>query len=95
MSELGRYYKRGHQEVGRYLADKNITYLFTFGIGAKIIGEEAISHGFPSERVIHSIYRNTLHKRLKRTINPGSTVLVKGSHNMMMNKTVKFLKRRT
>jgi UDP-N-acetylmuramoyl-tripeptide--D-alanyl-D-alanine ligase len=95
MSELGRYYKRGHQEVGRYLADKNITYLFTFGIGAKIIGEEAISHGFPSERVIHSIYRNTLHQRLKRTINPGSTVLVKGSHNMMMNKTVKFLKRRT
>ncbi|MDD3363564.1 MAG: UDP-N-acetylmuramoyl-tripeptide--D-alanyl-D-alanine ligase [Syntrophomonas sp.] len=92
MSELGRYSRRGHKEVGRYLADKNITYLFTYGTGAKIIGKAAISNGFPSARVIHSISRNTLHKRLKRTINPGSTVLVKGSHNMMMNKTVRFLK---
>jgi UDP-N-acetylmuramoyl-tripeptide--D-alanyl-D-alanine ligase len=91
MSELGRFSKNGHKEVGRYLADKNITYLFTYGIGAKIIGKEAISNGFPSQRVLHSIYRNTLHQRLKRAINPGSTVLVKGSHNMMMNKTVKFL----
>lgn len=95
MSELGRYSRRGHKEVGRYLANKNINHLLTYGEGAKLIGEEAISRGFPSGRVIHTSNRETLHRRLKKTINPGSTVLVKGSHNMMMSKTVKALKSKT
>lgn len=94
MSELGRYSRRGHKEVGRYLADKNVTRLFTFGAKARVIGKEAISHGFSSQRVAHSSNRNTLHKRLKRTIISGSTVLVKGSHNLRMNKTVQFLRHR-
>ena len=92
MSELGRYSRRGHKEVGRYLADKNISYLFTYGDGARLIGKEAISKGFPSEKVIHSVNRKSLHRQLKRTIDSGSTILVKGSHNMGMYKTVKFLK---
>ncbi|MEN6328380.1 MAG: UDP-N-acetylmuramoyl-tripeptide--D-alanyl-D-alanine ligase [Syntrophomonas sp.] len=92
MSELGSYSKRGHKDVGRYLANKKKTYLFTFGNKARIIGKEAIANGFPSRRVKHSVNRKTLHKRLKRYIKYGSTVLVKGSHNMRMNKTVKFLK---
>ncbi len=95
MSELGRYSRKGHKDVGRYLADKNIAYLFTYGDGAELIGQEAIAHGFPAEKVIHTLNRRTLHQRLEKTINPGSTVLVKGSHNMMMNKTVKALKRKT
>jgi UDP-N-acetylmuramoyl-tripeptide--D-alanyl-D-alanine ligase len=95
MSELGRYSRIGHKEVGRYLADKNIAYLFTYGDGAKLIGQEAVSHGFPSEKVIHTMNRKALHQRLEKAINPGSTVLVKGSHNMMMNKTVTALKNKT
>jgi UDP-N-acetylmuramoyl-tripeptide--D-alanyl-D-alanine ligase len=92
MSELGRYSKRGHKDVGRYLANKNTTYLLTFGNKAKIIGKEAIANGFPTQKVKHSVNRKALHRLLKRYINNGSTVLVKGSHNMGMNKTVKFLK---
>lgn len=92
MSELGRYTKRGHKEVGKHLANKNITYLFTYGKAAKIIGKEAIANGFPSRKIKHSINRETLHKLLRGYINSRSTILVKGSHNMRMNKTVRFLK---
>jgi UDP-N-acetylmuramoyl-tripeptide--D-alanyl-D-alanine ligase len=95
MSELGRYSERGHKEVGKYLAARNVTHLFTFGKAAKLIGTEAISHGFPHQRVVHSMDRRTMHKRLKMAISPGSTILVKGSHNMMMNKTVSFLKQQS
>lgn len=92
MSELGRYSKRGHKDVGMYLANKKITYLFTFGREARIIGKEAIASGFPSRRVKYPVNRKALHKLLIRYINNGSTILVKGSHNMRMNKTVRFIK---
>ncbi|MDD4803048.1 MAG: UDP-N-acetylmuramoyl-tripeptide--D-alanyl-D-alanine ligase [Syntrophomonas sp.] len=92
MSELGSYSQRGHKQVGRYLADKNVDYLYTYGRGAKIIGKAAIAHGFPAVKVMHSSQRQVLHKKIKKNIERGATILVKGSHNIMMNKTVKFIK---
>lgn len=92
MSELGKYSKRGHKEVGRHLAKKNVTNLCTYGKKAKLIGIEAVSKGFPANRVKHSRSRKRLHRRLKVAISPSSTILVKGSHDQKMNKTVRFLK---
>ena len=93
MSELGRYSQSGHRAVGKHVAKKKLTYLVTYGSKARKIGVEAIAQGFRSGRVIHAENRRLLHKRLKGIISPASTILVKGSHNMRMGTTVKFLRK--
>ncbi len=93
MSELGRYSITGHQEVGKHLADHRISGLFTYGTKARRIGTTAVVHGYPRSRVQHSSSRKRLHRRLRKVIGRGTTILVKGSHDQHMNKTVRFLKR--
>ncbi len=92
MSELGSYSKKGHQEVGRYLVTKNIDYLFTFGKRARHISTTAVKHGFPAERAYHTTERKKLHRQIRAVISPGAIVLVKGSHNTHMNRTVRYLR---
>ncbi len=93
MSELGRYARKGHKDVGRYLVKKHVDHLFTYGKGAEMIGKEAINYGFPGQRVTHSTQRKAMHRKLSGSVGAGTTVLVKGSHNMQMKKTVDFLRR--
>lgn len=92
MSALGLYSNQGVREVGTYIANSNITHLFTFGKQARKIGQEAIKNGFSSEKVIYAGNRKTLHKRLKSLIREETTILVKGSHNTGMYITVNFLR---
>ncbi len=94
MGELGRYSQRGHSSVGKYAASKrkNLSRLYTYGKEAQQIGWAAVKAGFPRDRVMRSVNRTTLHRNLKRYLQPGSTILVKGSHSMAMNKTVRFIK---
>lgn len=91
MAELGSYTQQGHKDVGIYLSNKNISYLFTLGKHAKEIGKAAIAHGFPAKKVKHALNRNILHKQLQMVVDPESTVLVKGSGSMKMDQTIKFL----
>ncbi|MEN6461321.1 MAG: UDP-N-acetylmuramoyl-tripeptide--D-alanyl-D-alanine ligase, partial [Syntrophomonas sp.] len=93
MGELGTYSQKGHVNVGIYAASKNnLNHIFTYGEKARQIARAAINAGFPRHRIIQSIDRKTLHDHLKRNIQPGSTILVKGSNSMGMNKTVSFIK---
>jgi UDP-N-acetylmuramoyl-tripeptide--D-alanyl-D-alanine ligase len=93
MSELGSYSQKGHINVGRYAASKsNLSHIFTYGEKARQIARAAIKAGFSQHRIIQSIDRKTLHNHLKRNIQPGSTILVKGSNSMGMNKTTSFIK---
>jgi UDP-N-acetylmuramoyl-tripeptide--D-alanyl-D-alanine ligase len=92
MSELGRYTTRGHKEVGKNLAKSSVDCIFTFGKHAKIVGTTAILHGYPRESVVHSADRNHLHRKIIMNVKPGTIILVKGSHNMQMNKSVRYLK---
>lgn len=93
MAELGRYSKKGHTIVGEYAATKsNLSYIYTYGQGARQIARAAIAAGFPPDRVIQFEKRAALHQRIKNDLQAGSTILVKGSHTMGMNKTVKFIK---
>lgn len=93
MAELGRYSKKGHTSVGKYAAGKNsLSRLYTYGKEAKQIAKAAVEAGFPNYRAIHSVHRKTLHQHLKNDLQPGSTILVKGSNSMHMNKTVSFIK---
>lgn len=92
MSELGRYSKKGHHEVGRYVSARDIDYLFTYGKPARQIRNAAVSYGFPAGRSYHARDRKELHRRIRTVINPGAIVLVKGSHNTNMNRTVNYLR---
>ncbi len=93
MSELGNYSRRGHREVGQYLAERNIGRLLTFGQKGRRIGTAAIAAGFPGNKVRHSSTRAQLHRRLHTAIKPGTTILIKGSHDQHMVRTVKYLRR--
>lgn len=94
MLEMGPYRVRGHKEVGRYIARKNLDLLFTFGKGAALIGKGAVEAGFPAERVISCQTREALHRQLIKKIQPNSSILVKGSHKVKMNLTAAFLRKR-
>lgn len=91
MKELGKKSEHWHKEVGRFLAKKQIDACFTFGNEARWIGEGAVEAGYPIRRVFHYLDRNRMHRDLFRQISPGTTIVVKGSHSMRMNKTVSVL----
>ncbi|MEA3577713.1 UDP-N-acetylmuramoyl-tripeptide--D-alanyl-D-alanine ligase [Peribacillus frigoritolerans] len=92
MLELGNHTIDGHLEVGKYLATKKVDLLFTYGDYAKYISNGAIQSGFPKEKVFHFNSLNVLNPALLKILKPGSTVLIKGSHSVMMNRIVDFLR---
>ena len=93
MPELGDKIEEYHQEVGQYLATKDIHFLFTYGNISVHIGTGAVSSGFPASRVRHKtpLYRKVLHRELTELIEPGTTILVKGASRLDMFETVAFL----
>jgi UDP-N-acetylmuramoyl-tripeptide--D-alanyl-D-alanine ligase len=93
MAELGRQSQHGHVSVGKHAASKTrLNRLYTYGNEAREITRGAIAAGFPRENAIHSVQRKTLHRRIKSDLQPGCTILVKGSNIMGMNNTVKFIR---
>ncbi|MGJ9381557.1 UDP-N-acetylmuramoyl-tripeptide--D-alanyl-D-alanine ligase [Salipaludibacillus sp. CF4.18] len=91
MLELGDYTADGHKEVGKYLATKKVNLLFTYGDHAKYIANGAIESGFPKESVFQFKDIQDLNSSLQKALIPGSTVLIKGSQDLQMNRTVEFL----
>jgi len=95
MLQMGKYEIKGHDEVGRYIKEKGIDYLFTLGKSARYIARGAIRSGFPPERVVHCKSREQLHRLLRKHLRPHSIFLVKGSKLLRMGETVQFLCRET
>jgi UDP-N-acetylmuramoyl-tripeptide--D-alanyl-D-alanine ligase len=91
MLELGSYSVEGHREVGKYIAKNNVDLLFTFGTEAKEIVNGAIESGFPADSARHFSTEKKLHSELKKAISKNTTILVKGSNKVKLNKTVLFL----
>lgn len=93
MPELGDKIDEYHKDVGSYLANKNIDFLYTYGNISVNIGVGAIEAGFPADKVNHKtpLYRKVLHRELTKLIEPGSTILVKGASRLDMFETVRFL----
>ncbi|MGE5405548.1 MAG: glutamate ligase domain-containing protein, partial [Candidatus Saccharibacteria bacterium] len=94
MLELGKLTVFGHKQVGRHVARKNIDALVSFGPHADLIGKGAREAGYSSARIKHFLVRNSLHKHTLLLIKPDSTVLVKGSHDLRMDQTVRYLRAR-
>lgn len=93
MLELGRQSPEGHRQVGRYVARRRVDYLYTFGQKAKQISDAAVASGFSGSRARHFVSREALHRELIGKIGPRTTVLIKGSNEMRMIETVRFLRR--
>lgn len=91
MLEMGRYDVKGHEDVGQYLSQKNVDFLYTLGSSARHIARAAIRSGFPANRVRHCLSKAGLHRRLARLMKPDTAFLVKGSHRLKMGETVEFL----
>ncbi|WP_409362438.1 UDP-N-acetylmuramoyl-tripeptide--D-alanyl-D-alanine ligase [Brevibacillus reuszeri] len=95
MLEMGAYEVQGHEEVGRYLSQKDVDYLYTLGNSARHIARGAIRSGFPANRVVHCRTKAGLHRMLAKRMGPNTSFLVKGSHRLKMGETVIFLCRQT
>ncbi|MCP3774388.1 UDP-N-acetylmuramoyl-tripeptide--D-alanyl-D-alanine ligase [Paenibacillus sp. MZ04-78.2] len=92
MLELGAYSVYGHKEIGRYAARKNITHVYAIGKHASQIIAGARAAGFPAQNLHSFGSRAQLRKALTRAIQPGTTILVKGSNQMGLNKIVAYLR---
>ncbi len=93
MPELGERTYQDYDDIGRYVASKKIDFLYTFGKSSVHIGEGAINAGYPANQVKH--YKQSLikvmHRELADSIEPRSTILVKGASRLNMYETVRFL----
>ncbi len=94
MLELGDYTVAGHKEVGKYIAEKKVDEVYTFGEDAKWIGISAVAEGCPRRQVHHFENRDNLHRDLKKSIDQNSIILVKGSSLMKMDTTVQYIQNR-
>lgn len=91
MLELGEYSNEGHRTVGKYLAQRKVDKILTFGKEARWIGKGAIEAEFPVKDIFLFVNRDKMHLQLKKLIEPDTAILIKGSKLMEMNKTLEYL----
>lgn len=91
MLELGDFEQKGHQLVGKEVAQNKIDFLITVGKRAKIIAETAINQGVKSENVWS--FDNSLEagEFLLKKIKSGDLILIKGSQGMRMEQACKII----
>lgn len=92
MLELGPYERTGHLEVGRAVADAGVSLLMTVGKASRMIGEAAASSASPPSCVYHCEDNRAAVEILRKELQPGDVVLVKGSRAMHMEEIVRELK---
>ncbi len=92
MLELGDEGPAMHLEIGRYLVEMGVTELFTFGTLSRFINQGAREKGMKRERAHHFLDFNLLCAELIKNLQPGDTLLVKGSHGMHLERVYEFLK---
>lgn len=85
MGEVGSDGRKYHEEVGAYARGRGIQHLLTFGELAVFSGNAFGAHAQ------HFTHRDALHAALDALATPVSTVLVKGSRFMQMERVVHHL----
>lgn len=91
MFELGSYEKRGHEEIGEYVAGCGIDFLICVGSGGRVIGQSAQAHGMDIHSIMYVNTSNQAGVALRELIVEGDVVLVKGSRGMMMERAVAMM----
>lgn len=90
MLEMGQLEEAGHRQVGQMAAELAQRVL-TVGPRARWIGEAAINSGMPATHVRAAMDNAAAIDLLKRWIEPGDLILVKGSRGMAMEEIVAAL----
>lgn len=88
MLELGQISEEAHARVGEKVASFGVDLLFTLGERAQAIARRARQAGLNEGRVVVSMDHHDLLHKLKKTIQRGDWILVKGSRSMSMEKIV-------
>ncbi len=91
MKELGDNSDSMHKRVGRYLYEKGIDLLFTFGQSASLIAEGAIDAGFDEKKVFSEKdleKKAILAEKIKATLREGDAVLFKASRSMKLEEII-------
>ena len=91
MLELGEYAKEAHQQLGRKVSELPIDLLFTLGEEAPIVVESANRYGFPPERMRVVGSHSEAIAILRKIMQNGDWILIKGSRRMAMEKIVEAL----
>ncbi len=81
MLELGKYSKKLHTEVGKYISRSNISTLITVGNESLYISNSAIENGFTG-KIKHFYDNEKCYEYIKKTINKDDVVLFKASKKM-------------
>lgn len=91
MRELGAHSNKEHQELGIYVADKEVDLLVTVGSEAKYIATSARETGMNPECVEEFDRAYEAGKYLQEKIKHGDVVLIKGSQDVRLEKIAEEL----
>jgi UDP-N-acetylmuramoyl-tripeptide--D-alanyl-D-alanine ligase len=86
--ELGRFSEEAHARIGEKVASLGVDFLLTLGERAEIIAKKARQKGLDEDRITVSRDHRDLLLHLKKIIQRGDWILVKGSRSMSMEKIV-------
>ena len=93
MLELGDYSRKGHMEVGRAVVQNSIDILVTMGEQSQFIRQGALDMGMDQSKTEHFNCNKDVTKYLASILEPGDTILVKGSRGMKMEEVVEQIQK--
>lgn len=92
MLELGAASPKKHLELGAKAARYRIDRLYLLGSEARLVREGALRGGMREEQAIIGRSHREIARMLRREIEPGDLLLIKGSRGMEMEKIVEALR---
>lgn len=92
MLELGEYEKSIHEEVGKYVVEKNIDELLCVGDASAYIVTKAQELGL--KNAYHFDDNQSINDYLNELLEQDDVILVKGSNGMCLKEIVEYLKER-
>ena len=94
MLELGQYEQQGHESVGE-VAARCVDYLVLVGPRSKITAASAIKSGIPEKHIEWYLDSHQASLSIRKSIQHGDFVLIKGSNSMKMDIILRALEERT
>jgi UDP-N-acetylmuramoyl-tripeptide--D-alanyl-D-alanine ligase len=91
MLELGSFTEEAHLQLGRRVGELSMDFLLAIGDWAPMVVESAIRHGVEPERTRVLESHGEAISLLRRVVQEGDWVLIKGSRKMAMEKIVEGL----
>jgi UDP-N-acetylmuramoyl-tripeptide--D-alanyl-D-alanine ligase len=91
MLELGSETDRMHREVGRFLAEQELSRLIVCGTLGRHIAEGARQGGMAASQIDEVVDASAAADQLKRIVRQGDVVLVKASRGVKMEQVVQAL----